>query len=159
MQMFSRTTLARFSMVCVLGSVPLLAQQTTAVPGSSVAREFPVLLQQNVIAGRTAVGTKVQAKLTVATLVDGIVIPKNAVFYGEVAQSAAKSKTLPSLLAIRMDSVQWKNGSQPLKVYLTAWYYPTKVVPRGQSPVRCAATPESNLERGGCIPGPEFTRV
>jgi len=83
-----------------------------------------VVMQQSVNAGKTPVGTKVQARLEFATLVDGNVIPRNAVFSGEVIESTAKAKTEPSRLAIRMDSVQWKSGSASVKVYLTAWYYP-----------------------------------
>ncbi len=86
-------------------------------------------MQQNVVAGKTPVGTKVQAKLAVATLVHGAVIPQDAILSGEVTESAAKS-TEPSRLALRMDSAQWKTGASatvlPLnpKVYLTGWYYP-----------------------------------
>jgi hypothetical protein len=94
---------------------------------SSVGRsEFPVLLQQSITAGKTLVGTKVRAKLEVATLVDGTVLPRGTVFSGEVTESVAKSKTDPSRLAIRMDSAQWKNGSANVKVYVTAWYYPAR---------------------------------
>jgi len=92
--------------------------------------EFPVILQQKVVAGKTPVGTKVQAKLTVATLLAGVVIPQDAIISGEVIESAAKSGADPSRLALRMDSVQFKSGAAPtvipleLKLYLTAWYYP-----------------------------------
>ncbi len=102
----------------------------SGVPSSAAALEFPVVLQQKVIAGKTPVGTKVQAKLTVATLFAGVVIPQDAVLSGEVVESKAKSAADPSHLAIRMDSVQWKNGSTPTvipftpKLYLTGWYYP-----------------------------------
>ncbi len=99
-------------------------QQPAAAATPSGAQEFPMLMQQSVTAGKTSAGTKVQAKLQVATLVGGTVIPRNAVFSGEVIESVAKTKTEPSRVAIRMDSVQWKNGSAPVKVFLTAWYYP-----------------------------------
>src|SRR5260370_29066039 len=124
----------------VLGCVALLGQQTISqqtpsqptptAPRPSGAREFPVVMRQNVAAGITPVGTKVQAKLAVATLVDGVLVPRDAVFSGEVTESVAKSASDPSCLAIRMDSAQWKKGSAPVvlslapKVYLTAWYYP-----------------------------------
>lgn len=84
------------------------------------------MLQQSVTAGKTPPGTKVQAKLGVATLVSGTVIPRNAVFSGEVIESVAKTKSDPSRIALRMDSVQWKDGSAAVKVYLTAWYYPAR---------------------------------
>ena len=89
------------------------------------ALEFPVLLEQSVTAGKTAVGTAVQAKLIAATLVSGVVVPKSAVFSGVVTESVEKNKTEPSRLAIRMDSIQWKGGSAQVKVYLTSWYYPS----------------------------------
>jgi hypothetical protein len=143
--MFSKTFSKRMEiepmlLTVVLGCAALLGQQTIsqqtpsqptpAAPGPSGAREFPVVMRQNVAAGITPVGTKVQAKLAVATLVDGVVVPRDAVFSGEVTESVAKSATDRSRLAIRMDSAQWKKGSAPVvlalasKVYLTAWYYP-----------------------------------
>jgi hypothetical protein len=95
-----------------------------SAPNAALAQEFPVTMRQSIIAGKTPVGTKVEAKLTIATLVKGAVIPEGAIFSGEVVDSTAKSKTDPSRLAIRMDSVQWKKESKPIKVYLTVWYYP-----------------------------------
>jgi hypothetical protein len=85
-------------------------------------------MRQKVEAGATPVGTKVQATLAIATLMDGKVIPRDAVFSGEVTESVARSKDKPSRLAIRWDSVQWKKGTAPVKVYLTAWFYPPKDV-------------------------------
>ena len=128
--MFSKTTLVGHAvLMVVLGSAPLLSQQTPAAPSASAGREFPVLMRQNVTAGKTPVGTKVQAKLVVATLVEGVVVPRDATLSGEVTESSAKSATDPSRLAIRMDSAQWKNGSASIKVYLTAWYYPETTMP------------------------------
>jgi hypothetical protein len=81
-------------------------------------------MRQKVTAGKTTAGTKIQAKLAVATLVKGVVIPQDAILSGEVIESVAKSDSEPSRLSIRMESAQWKNGSVPINVYLTAWYYP-----------------------------------
>lgn len=111
----------------VFGPAAVLGQQKAAAPRAPVALEFPVTMQQNVTAGATPVGTKIKAKLTVATLVNGVVFPRNSVFSGEVTESVAKSATEPSRLAIRMDLVEWKNGSAPITVYLTGWYYPTRM--------------------------------
>jgi len=87
-------------------------------------------MEESGTGGKTPAGTKIQAKLEVATLLDGVVIPRDAVFSGEVVESVAKTKGDPSRVAIRMDSVQWKNGSAStsaaVKVYLTSWYYPTR---------------------------------
>jgi hypothetical protein len=103
-----------------------LLGQAKAAPSSAPpgAREFPVVMQQNVTAGKTLVGSKIRAKLEVATLIGGTVVPRNAVFSGEVIESAAKTATDPSRLAIRIDSVLWKKGSASVTAYLTAWYYP-----------------------------------
>jgi hypothetical protein len=129
--MFTRTVAPHliFSVVCsvaVLAQASPPAQESSTEPASSMVREFPVILQRGVVAGKTAVGTRVQAKLDVATLVDGTVIPRNAVFTGEVIESVAKTANDASRLAIRMDTVQWKQGSTPTKVYLTRWFYPTR---------------------------------
>lgn len=119
------------SLLVVCSSAILLSQQKTA-PAPAAAIDFPVQLQQSLTAGKTPVGTKIQAKLTVATLVAGTVIPRNAIFSGEVTQSEAKTKTAPSRLSIHVDSVQWKNGSAPINAYLSPWYYPS-VADEGQS--------------------------
>lgn len=107
----------------VFFSASMLAQQNQP-PAAGTAQEFPVMLEQNVIAGKTPEGTKVQAKLSIATLVNGTVVPRNAVFSGEVTESAAKTKDQPSKVSVRMDSVAWKNGSAAVKLYMTAWFYP-----------------------------------
>jgi hypothetical protein len=140
-----KSSVRRASLAVVLAAglaAPRLSAQGTsshatpapATPAASTASlDFPVTLQQKVIAGKTPVGAKVQAKLVVATLTQGVVIPENAVFTGEVTESAAKTATSPSRLAIRIDSVQWKSGSQPTvlpltsKLYLTVWYYPVNM--------------------------------
>lgn len=135
----------------------LLSQQVPSPSTLPVVREFPVILQQNVIAGTTGVGTKIQAKLAIATLVDSAVIPRNAVFSGEVIESAAKTATEPSRLAIRMDSEQWKNGSASIKVYLTAWYYPV-VAQTGQDLQYGPTLPANRTWNGqGQYPDPRST--
>lgn len=100
------------------------AQVASAVTGT---QEFPVVLQHGVAAGKTAPGTKVEAKLAMATLVNGTVIPKDALLSGEVIESAAKTRTEPSRLGIRFDSATWKGGNTSLKLYVTPWYYPTEM--------------------------------
>jgi hypothetical protein len=119
------TSVSSASSAGAASASPATPESSAATPISAVAREFPVIMQQNVVAGKTPIGTKIQAKLELATLAEGKVIPRNAVFSGEVVESAPKTATDASRLSIRMDSVQWKNGSTPIKAYLTAWYYPT----------------------------------
>ncbi len=108
----------------ILGSASLVSQQMPEASGSSGGIEFPVTMQENVAAGKTPVGTKIETKLVVATLVNGVVVPRDATLSGEVTESIAKSATDPSRLSIRIDSARWKDKSAPLKLYLTAWYYP-----------------------------------
>jgi hypothetical protein len=101
-----------------------------SMPSFPTGLELPATMRKKIIAGVTPVGTVVQAKLEVATLVNGVVVPENAILSGEVTESAAKSATAPSRLAIRMDSAHWKQHGAPQvltltkKVYLTAWSYP-----------------------------------
>jgi hypothetical protein len=117
--------------------------------------EFPVVMRQNVVAGKTAMGTKVQAKLAVATLVKGTVIPEDAILSGEVTESVAMSGNEPSRLAIRIDSAQWKNGSAPLKIYLTAWYYPLATERDGEPDNPMSAVHGSiQVSAGGARPDP-----
>ena len=73
----------------------LFGQKLPTVPGSSGMRDFPVVLQQSVTAGKTPVGTVVQAKLEVASLVEGRVIPRNAVFSGKPAHRALRFGWIP----------------------------------------------------------------
>jgi hypothetical protein len=143
------------------GSILLLAQSTSSPPAtaapssapsssaplsSASVQEFPVTMRQNVVAGKSPAGTKVEAKLTIATLVKGAVIPEGAIFSGEVVESKAKSATDPSRLVVRMDTVQWKKESRPIKVYLTAWYYPILM---GQDAEVNNQSPDRPLMGGG----------
>jgi hypothetical protein len=122
--MFERITLLGQTMLTVLFGSALIAQPAPPPPSSPAVAEFPVVMRERVDSGKTPVGTKVQAQLVVATMVGGVVVPRDAIFSGEVIESTAKSAHAPSRLAIRMDSAQWKNGSAPVKVYLTSWFYP-----------------------------------
>jgi len=110
----------------------VLAQQSpdpVAVqnPSSANVQDFPVMMRQNVVAGKMPVGTRVQATLMIATLVAGKVIPEGAIFSGVVVESIAKSAASPSRLSIRMESLQWKTGSLALTTYLTQWYHPVEL--------------------------------
>ena len=124
--MLTRTAAVIILVLGAIFSFPLFGQQKPADLPSPAVQEFPVMLQQSVTAGKTPLGSKIQAKLGVATLVNGTVLPRNAVFSGEVIESVAKKGANPSRVCIRMDSVQWKGGSTALKVYVTAWYYPSR---------------------------------
>lgn len=121
--MFTKLALP-FAAFLSLCSIAAFSQQASNAPASAAAQEFPVAFQDNIVAGKTPTGTKVQGKLGMATLVNGTVIPQGAVFSGQVVESVAKTKTDPSRLAVRIDSAQWKNGSAKLSVYVVGWFYP-----------------------------------
>ncbi len=125
------------------------------------ASEFPVLMKQKVVAGKTPVGTKVEAELVIATMANGVVIPRSAILSGEVTESVEKSKTEPSRLAIRMNSAEWKNGSAPIKAYLTAWYYPEMATMNQnlnfEPPDQ--ANGRGNWNGQGAYPGPGSTHI
>jgi hypothetical protein len=126
--MFTKATNALFAIglagIALASASIFISGQQTVQPSSSSRTEFPVIMRQNVVAGKTPVGTKVQAELVIATMFNGVVVPRSAILSGEVTESVAKSKTEESRLSIRMESAQWKNGSAPVRAYLTAWYYP-----------------------------------
>jgi hypothetical protein len=112
-------------MVFLLASPNIFRGQERSAAYTPAAQEFPVIFLRNVTAGKTRSGTKVQAKLTLATMINGTVVPAGATFWGEVLESVAKAKGQASRLSVRMDSVKWKKGSMPVKLYATAWYYPS----------------------------------
>ncbi len=122
--MFSRRLVVQGA---ILGfwSAASFAQQIPAPSPRPVLREFPLTLQQSIESGKNKIGTKVQAKLAVATLFQGTVIPRNAVFSGVVIESDAKSAKDPAKLAIRMETAEWKDWSTSLTAYLTPLYYTT----------------------------------
>ena len=121
----STRTLFVFAVVIGLCGTVALGQEKSTAPSSHPLREFPVVMQQSVEAGKTPVGTKVQAKLAVATTFHGVVIPRNAVVTGVVFESVRKSATAPSRLGIRMENAKWKNEATcMMKAYLMPLYYP-----------------------------------
>jgi hypothetical protein len=73
--------------VVVLSSLALPGQHKPATHSSPAGGEVPAVMRQDVAAGKTPVGTRVEAKLAVATLVNGTVIPKDAILSGGVSGS------------------------------------------------------------------------
>jgi len=146
-----------------LGSNALLAQSGRSDSASVTGLEFPVFLRQKVEAGKTPVGTKIEAKLTVATLVNGVVIPQSARLSGEVIESVAKTAAEPSRLAIRLDAADWRSGGAPVtlafpsKVYLTEWYYPLVPLPVQDLPAAVPDASHSGPLRPGGTRYPEPT--
>lgn len=158
--MFTKT-IRCFVLTGLLSPIALMSQSKSSATTSSAGLELPVHMRQNVEAGKTPVGSKVQAKLDVATLLNGVVVPEGAILSGEVIASAAKSGAEPSRLAIRMDSAQWKSGSVPAsvalasKVYLTAWYYPSLPPAQEDSSILSDASHNGSQHRGGSAPYPD----
>ena len=74
-------------------------------------------------------------------------------------ESVADTSTEPSRLATCMDSVQWRDGSAAVKIYLTAWIYPTTVATGQDLPIRTAAVSGRDLERRRRVSRSEFTVV
>lgn len=99
--------------------------QKPPTSSSGALREFPLVLQQSIESGKAKIGTKVQAKLAVATMFEGTIIPRNAVFSGVVIESTPKSPKEPAKIAIRMETAEWKHGSSSMMAYLLPLYYPT----------------------------------
>ena len=104
-------------------SAASIGQQSHQASPTPVLREFPMVLQQSVEAGKTPAGTKVQGKLAAATQFYGALIPKNAVASGEVVESESKKGKDRARLAIRMNTVSWNGGWAPLYAYLMPLYY------------------------------------
>jgi hypothetical protein len=105
-------------------SAASIGQQSHQASPPPVLRQFPVILQQSVEAGKNPAGTKVQGKLAAATLFNGALIPKNAVTSGVVVESESKRGEDRARLAIRMNTVSWNGGWAPLNAYLMPLYYP-----------------------------------
>jgi hypothetical protein len=105
-------------------SAASIGQQSHQASPPPVLRQFPVILQQSVEAGKSPAGTKVQGKLAAATLFNGTLIPKNAVTSGVVVESESKRGEDRARLAIRMNTVSWNGGWAPLNAYLMPLYYP-----------------------------------
>ena len=134
--MFSRTFAACAAIIGFCCTAAIGQQQKPADSSSQILREFPVVLQQSVEAGKTPVGTKVKGKLAVATQFRGTVIPRDAVVTGVVFESVRKEGKSPSRLGIRMENAAWKGQSScMMAAYLMPLYYPMTVQSAQGGPV------------------------
>jgi hypothetical protein len=104
-------------------SAASIGQQSHQVSPRPVLREFPMVLQQSVEAGKTPAGTKVQGKLAAATMFNGALIPKDAVASGVIVESESKKGEERARLSIRMNTASWDGGWTPLNAYLMPLYY------------------------------------
>ncbi len=155
--MQGRAKLGRIAgLAALLFVFPLFSQQKS--DSLSAFTEFPVNLRQKVVAGKTPAGTKIQARLVIATLFEGVVLPRDAEFSGEVVESTARSKDAPSRLALRWDAVQWKGGAKAVKLYLTPWYYPPRsdISDSGAEPSGIHGSVGITLGGGGYYPPPIY---
>ncbi len=110
--------------IFALCSAASIGQQSHQPSPTHVLRQFPVILQQSVEAGKSPAGTQVQGKLAAATLFNGELIPKDAIASGVIVESQSKKGEERARLAIRMNTVSWTGGWAPLNAYLMPLYYP-----------------------------------
>jgi len=156
---FRIAVLLGLSVSCLLTSSRTAHAQsstTPSLPAAPPVQEFPVVMQQKIQAGRTPIGTKIEAKLVISTLVNGVVFPRNAVFSGEVTESVARNGETPSRLAVRMHSLQWHDKSTNIETDLSAWIYPMAAAPPQDlsfHPPDEANSPK-NWNGGGAYPDP-----
>ena len=138
-------------LIYIFVGVLAVAQQPKTKPATHGALEFPVVLQENVVAGKTPVGTAVHSKLMLATLVKGVVVPQDALLSGRVEESTAKIGADPSRLKIRLDMAQWKGGSLAVNAFLTNMYYANRLIemPAGEGIPDASTNPDPMLSHGG----------
>ena len=123
--MLTRSVVVQGAILAFCSVASIGQQKSPPPPSSPVLREFPVVLQQNVEAGKTPAGTKVKGKIAVATQFAGALIPKNAIASGVVVESEPKKGKTGARLSIRLISATWNGGWTPLGAYLMPLYYPT----------------------------------
>src|SRR4051812_7207621 len=133
--MLSRRLVVQGAILAFCSAVSIGQQSHQPPPPSHVLREFPVILQQSVEAGKNPAGTQVQGKLAAATLFNGTLIPKNAVTSGVVVESEPRKGDVRSRLAIRMSTVSWDGGWAPIYAYLMPLYYPASGQPGPNLPI------------------------
>ena len=135
------------SIVLTCWSAFSFSEQAQAPSARPALHEFPLTLQQSIESGKAAIGTKVQAKLAIATKFQGTVIPRNAVFSGVVIESTAKGPKEPAKLAIRMEKAEWKEDSISLTAYLLPLSY-SNTAPSAQGLPNESPDPSSRTING-----------
>jgi len=137
-------------LICILvQSAGSSAQKQPRAGSVTGVQEFQVVFESSVTSGKTPAGTKIKARLSMATLLNGTVVPRNAKFSGEVVLSQAKTSNGPSLLSVRMDSVSWKNGSIPVRVFLTEWFSRHRWKPRPEPAIWTCALERLGVSSAG----------
>lgn len=149
----SKWTLSQVAIIGCCFAVSV-GQQKPPTSSSDALHEFPLVLQQSIESGKAKIGTKVQAKLAVATMFDGTVIPRNAVFSGVVIESIPKSAKEPAKIAIRMETAEWKHGSSSMMAYLLPLYYPATTQAMQNFEASQESGPTSNGAQGSSSESP-----
>lgn len=92
------------------------ASSTSLSPGASIA----VVMRQTVKADKASPGDEVLAEITVPVLQDGrILIPEGARVFGHVTSAVARTREHPeSVLAVRFERAEWKDGSVALNAVI-----------------------------------------
>ncbi len=145
--MLTRRLVVQGAILAFCSAASIGQQSHQPPPPSHVLRQFPVILQQSVEAGKSPAGTQVQGKLAAATLFNGTLIPKNAVTSGVVVQSESKRGEDRARLAIRMNTVSWNGGWAPIYAYLMPLYYPATGQPEPNLPIE-SPDPDSRTLNG-----------
>ncbi len=145
--MLSRRLVVQGAILAFCSAASIGQQSHQPPPPSHVLREFPVILQQSVEAGKSPAGTQVQGKLAAATLFSGTLIPKDAVTSGVIVQSESKKGEDRARLAIRMNTVSWNGGWAPIYAYLMPLYYPATGRPESNLPIE-SPDPDSRTLNG-----------
>jgi hypothetical protein len=116
-------------------------QQRPSIEGVAPGLQLPAHFAQKIEAGKTHVGSAVRARLEIATLINGQVVPRDAVLEGHVEESVARTPDGPSRLRVVMDSAHWKGGQTHFIAYLTNRYHPFVLHDRDDT----ATSPEDEL--------------
>lgn len=98
----------------------LVAAQLADVPPLRAGASIAVQIRSTVKADKAKVDDEVLAEVTVPVLQDGrVLIPRGARVIGRVTAAAAHTKEHPeSLLAVRFERAEWKDGSIALNAYI-----------------------------------------
>lgn len=125
----------------VSSAVPL---GQTAAPGSTTldaGASIAVVMRRTVKADKANLGDEVLAEVTVPVLQSGrILIPEGARVTGRVLAAVARSREHPeSVLAIRFERAEWKDGSVALNAFMVRALGRPEKARKGDSynPVNC----------------------
>jgi len=135
----------------------LVSQQGSMASGPASVKEFPVNLKQNIIAGGTPVGMKVQAKLTVATFVMGLCSKEYDFFWtGYRVDRAVCGQSVEDWNLHGVGAMEWFGSAQAVPDGLVL---SDDRSARSGSFLRSAAIPHEDLEWSRDISRPELAGI